>query len=203
MDDRSDSPALGRAETICALAGGLSHHLNNLLATALMSIDLLGDARSPAERELVAGLEESLRGAVALVRQMLWLARAGEGEPIAFQLRGLLGDAQRMLRALLPEAVEVTTDYPPELPLLHGDPVPVYRLLVHLGLAAAESLTATGGAIALAVRAAPPGVVVEASAGGGEVRPRPELAELARQAGGLLEAAPGLLRARLPADDRR
>ncbi|MGH9360385.1 MAG: hypothetical protein ACRD2T_00605, partial [Thermoanaerobaculia bacterium] len=140
--------AVGRAETICALAGGLAHHLNNLLATALMSVDLLDSgARSPDERQVIAGLEESLRGGVALVRQMLWLARAGEGEPISFQLRNLLADAQRMLRAVLPAGQEIVTDYPPELPLLHGDPVLAYRLLIQLGLAAAEAAGGEGSLI--------------------------------------------------------
>jgi signal transduction histidine kinase len=184
----------GKAEAIAALAGGLAHHLNNLLATALMSLELL--AGGPEDADVRAGLEESLRQAVALLRQMLALASSAAGEPAPFQLRSLLTDSQRMLQAVLPPGVELVTDYPPDLPLLFGEPAAVHQLLLRLGLAARETL-GEEGRLTLAARVRPsaegpggpaPCLQVDVTASGGAWRPPAEAEELVRSLGGSLES---------------
>jgi signal transduction histidine kinase len=187
--------ATGKAEAIAGLAGGLAHHLNNLLATALMSLELLAPG-GPEETDIRAGLEDSLRQAVALLRQMLALASSAAGEPAPFQLRSLLTDAQRMLRTVLPPGVELVTDYPPDLPLLFGEPAVVHQLLLRLGLAAREAV-GEEGRLTLAARLRPaaagaeetaPCVQVEVTASRGAWRPPAEAEELIRSLGGSTES---------------
>jgi signal transduction histidine kinase len=202
--------AAGKADAIAALAGGLAHHLNNLLATALMSLELLAPG-GPEEATLRAGLEESLRQAVALLRQLLALASSAAGEPVPFQLRSLLTDAQRMLRAALPPGVELVTDYPPDLPLLVGEPTVVHQLLLRLGLAAREAV-GEEGRLTLAARVRPdaeapegmaPGVEVEVTASRGAWGLPAEAEELVRSLGGSTESPrEGSWRVSLPAAAR-
>ncbi|HEX9669802.1 MAG TPA: hypothetical protein VGC93_09995 [Thermoanaerobaculia bacterium] len=197
--------AAGKAEAIAALAGGLAHHLNNLLATALMSLELLAPGRSE-ETPIRAGLEESLRQAVALLRQLLALASSAAGEPAPFQLRSLLTDAQRLLRAVLPPGVDLVIAYPPELPLLFGDPGPLHQLLLRLGLAAQEAV-GEEGRVTFAAGARPagagegkrPSVQVEVTASRGAWRPPAEVEELLGALGGSAErTAEGSWRVYLP-----
>ncbi|HVF61794.1 MAG TPA: hypothetical protein VNJ70_18455 [Thermoanaerobaculia bacterium] len=198
--------AAGKAEAIGGLAGGLAHHLNNLLATALMSLELLAPGRRK-ETAIRAGLGDSLRQAVALLRQLLALASSGAGEPAPFQLRSLLTDAQRLLRAVLPAGVELAIDYPPELPLLFGDPGPLHQLLLRLGLAAQQAVGDEGRVtFAAGVRPAGAGegerpvVQVEVAASRGAWRLPAEVEELIGTLGGSAErTAEGSWRVDLPA----
>ena len=202
--------AAGKAEAIAALAGGLAHHLNNLLATALMSLELLAPG-GPEETDVRTGLEDSLRQAVALLRQMLALASSAAGEPVPFQLRSLLTDAQRMLRTALPPGVELVTDYPPDLPLLFGEPAVVHQLLLRLGLGRAGGRGGGGAAHARRPRLAGsrgprgrcPASQVEVTASRGAWRPPAEAEELVRSLGGSTESPrEGSWRVSLPAASR-
>lgn len=188
----------GRMDAFAALAGGLAHELNNLLAGMVMVVDLLaGSCTRQRDRDVLIAMEESARRGVDLVRQVLWLARGVEEETALFQPKYLLLDAQRMARALFPAAVSIASEFPPDLWLLRGDPFAVYRILLDLCLEARCRLAA-GGELVLAARnsevdeiaasqhpgAAPgPYLVLEVatSAGGGSY---PEAVSAGVQAGG-------------------
>ncbi|HVT60052.1 MAG TPA: histidine kinase dimerization/phospho-acceptor domain-containing protein [Thermoanaerobaculia bacterium] len=134
-----------RMESLAALAGGVTHELNNLLATVLMSVELLGKAlREPSDQRVLASLEEITRRGLHVIRQLLYLARGVEGEPALYQLSYLIIDLQKLARAAFPRSIELVTDYPADLWLLHGDPLVASQLLLALLLEAREELQGSG-----------------------------------------------------------
>lgn len=191
-----------RMESLAAVAGGVAHDLNNVLSSVLISVDLLTSASSSNEdRQVLAAVEEMARRGVELVRQILWFARGVETETTVFQLKHLITDVQRVLRAGLTRSFEIVTDYPPDLWLLEGDPRDVYRLLIDLVFLARAS-TPSGGTLTLAARnqgvdetfaalrpAARPGdfVVVEVSTAKGVQVPPASIAAFVADLGGFHE----------------
>ena len=76
---------LQRVESIGALAGGIAHDLNNVLAPILMSVQLLRDvATDDSVRVMLDTMETSAQRGASILRQLLTFVRGMEGE------RGLL-----------------------------------------------------------------------------------------------------------------
>jgi CheY-like chemotaxis protein len=144
--------ASGPADALSALAGGLAHDLANVLSAVRMMVSLLEDSVArEREHSVLAAVDESAKRGVALLRQLVWLARGVEEEATLFQPKHLLSDLQRAARTLFPASVELACEFPPDLHLLRGNPLRVYRLLLDLCLAARQ-LLAAGGEITLAAR---------------------------------------------------
>jgi|HubBroStandDraft_3_1064219.scaffolds.fasta_scaffold01587_9 two-component system cell cycle sensor histidine kinase/response regulator CckA len=142
----------GRLECFAALAGGASHEMSNLLATVLMSVEVLrGGCRTPAAREVLAGLAQLTRRGLEVTRQLQWLAGGVNSAPALFQPRFLLADLRALVSATFPRSVAVTTSYPQDLWMLEGDPLLLYQSLLDLLLAARDSLPG-GGMVELAAR---------------------------------------------------
>jgi CheY-like chemotaxis protein len=76
-----------RARALAALAGVISHDLNNVLSAVLMAVDLLETiCTREREREILSAVEESAKRGIALNLRLLRLARGewpatGEGAP--------------------------------------------------------------------------------------------------------------------------
>ncbi len=142
----------GRSEAFAALAGGLVHDLNNLLSATVMLVDLLGaSCKVERDRALLSSVEESAQRGVALVRQLLWLARGSEEKGTLFQPRYLLLDVARMIQATFPPEISVASQFPQDLWLLQSDPFQVYRAFLEL-CQAARGQVSGGGKLSLAAR---------------------------------------------------
>jgi two-component system cell cycle sensor histidine kinase/response regulator CckA len=128
-----------RGGAFAALAGGLSHELNNLLSAVLMLVDILEATRaSERERQLLAAMGESARRGVGLVRQLHGLSRGDAQEGGPFQPRHLLLDVEKAARAVLSPHAAVSSHLAADLWLLTGDPVHLYEGCLDLCLAAGE-----------------------------------------------------------------
>jgi two-component system cell cycle sensor histidine kinase/response regulator CckA len=150
--ERREPLRMGRLESFAALAGGAMHEMSNLLATVLMSVEILrGDFRAASEREVLAALEQITRRGLGVTRQLQWLAGGVECAPTLFQPRFLIADLQVLVGATFPRSLVVTTSYTQDLWLLQGDPLLLYQSLLDLLLDARNSL-AGNGEIELAAR---------------------------------------------------
>jgi nitrogen-specific signal transduction histidine kinase len=149
-DDRR--PRLDRLDSLAALAGGITHELNNLAASVTMSAQLLESSCSAeADRLVLASLEDLARRLQHAGRQLHWLARGVEGEPTVFQAQYLLADVQKLARVAFPTSITVITRYPPDLWPLAGDPLVVFQLVLSLCLEARGHLC-DAGTLVLAAR---------------------------------------------------
>jgi CheY-like chemotaxis protein len=139
-----------RTESLAAIAGGIAHDLNNVLASSLMAIDLLAGSAAQLPAGILGALEESVRRATGLVRQLLWFARGLESDGARFQPKHLMTELQKLLSALLPAGTDLETSYPADLWFLSADPLQVYELLLGLLRAGWSALPPGGGSLTLA-----------------------------------------------------
>jgi hypothetical protein len=123
-----------RMECLAALTSGLTHALSNLLASTLMSIDLvLRTTPEGTAKQLLVSLQGMNRDGLEMVRQLLGIARGVAGEPAVFQPQYLLVELQKLLTAYMP-AVPIITNYPQDLWPLSGDPQTFMHLVLALCL---------------------------------------------------------------------
>jgi two-component system cell cycle sensor histidine kinase/response regulator CckA len=197
-----------RLESVAALAAGISHDLANVLAAVRMTADALGEQpRTPAAAASLAALGELADEGIGLVRQILFLARAMDGEPAPFDLRHLVAEVRRLARTLFPPPSSVVTRYPAQLWVVSGDAALVYQLLLGAcrrlrrahGPAGELRIGASNAVLDDAHRGIgpsfPPGpyVLVEVAAAGA-AGPEAARAAVARRAGGA-SPSPALRRA--------
>jgi hypothetical protein len=178
---------LGRFETLQALAGGVTHEINNLLASVVLSVDLLEPrCHDDGDREVLASLAQLARRLQHAGRQLDWLARGVDGGAILFQPQYLLADVQKLAAVAFPDTVALVTRYPADLQPLAGEPLRVHQLLLTLACEAWHQLRPPGGTVILAARNAPaPGAAAGAAAGVlFEVSIDPTAIPAARRAGG-------------------
>ena len=129
--ERREPMRVGRLDSFAALAGGAMHEMSNVLATVLMSVEVLrGDCQATAGREVLAALEQITRRGLGMTRQLQWLAGGVECAPTLFQPRFLIADLQALVGATFPRSLVVTTSYPQDLWLLEGDPLLIHRRIV-------------------------------------------------------------------------
>jgi hypothetical protein len=153
-----------RMECLAALASGLTHSLSNLLASTLMSVEVVLRANpESAQRQLLTSLQNMTREGLEMVRQVLWIARGVEGEPVVFQAQYLLVELQRLFAAFMP-AVPIITSYPQDLWPLAGDPHRFVQLVLALCEEVRRELPA-GAALTLSA------ANVEPAPGAGDERP--------------------------------
>lgn len=105
-----------RLETVGTLAGGVAHDLNNILTPILMSTAVLrGNLREPADRELIAMLEQGAQRGAAIVRQLLTFSRNLEQKRSPLNLRPMIQETLRALRPGLVQGIAVVENVDAEL----------------------------------------------------------------------------------------
>ena len=158
-----------RMESIGTLAGGIAHDLNNMLAPVLMSIELLKDCHSDAERDsILATIEASTRRGAALVRQVLTFARGVEGDRTAVDVAGLLKEVEKFANDTFMKNITVRTAVSGNVTVL-GDHTQLHQVLINLGVNARDAMP-DGGTLTLSadvepIRKGDPKVDLSARAG--------------------------------------
>lgn len=134
-----------RVESIGALAGGIAHDLNNVLAPILMSLAVLQDHVKDAKgRALVETLRSSAERGAGLVKQVLAFARGAEGKRIPLRIGHLLREIQKIIRGTFPKNIEFKLRAPNNLWLVAGDPTQLHQVLMNLCVNARDAMAAGG-----------------------------------------------------------
>jgi PAS domain S-box-containing protein len=135
-----------KLQSIGRLAGGIAHDFNNLLTAILGNTELAladMDQLHPA-RESVTEIRKAAERAATLTRQLLAFARKQMIEPVAMDLGAEVAGSIEMLRRLLGEDIEITTDLAPDLGLIMADPGQVQQLLINLTVNARDAMRGGG-----------------------------------------------------------
>lgn len=136
-----------KLEAIGTLAGGIAHDFNNVLSAIIgfASIAHLDTADRPGVRECIDDILTAARRATDLVRQILAFSRIQEGTRRAIQLRHIVDEARRLLRASIPSSIEFHASLDPATPAVLADPTQVHQVILNLGTNAAHAMQGATG----------------------------------------------------------
>jgi PAS domain S-box-containing protein len=131
-----------KMESIGRLAGGVAHDFNNLL-TAIIGYTELLKLSLPADHPGQASADEIMNAgtrAAALTAQLLAFARRQVVEPRVVDVNAAVADAERMLRRIVAEDVDLVTALDPETGGTLIDPGQLQQVLVNLVVNARDSM---------------------------------------------------------------
>ena len=139
-----------KMEAVGRLAGGIAHDFNNLLTAITGYADLaLEDLRK--DDPMRQDVEEILRAAhraAALTRQLLAFSRQQVLAPRVLNLNDVVQSAEKMLRRLLGEDIELEAVLAPDLGRLKADAGQLEQVIVNLAVNAGDAMP-TGGKLTI------------------------------------------------------
>lgn len=141
-----------RMESIGALAGGMAHDLNNILAPIMMSASMLGDSGLGGETraQLIAGIEDAARRGANIVNQVLTFARGVKGEHSVLDTRLLMVQVGQMVKEIFPKAIDFALTLPPAIWNITGDSTQLQQVFLNLCVNARDAMP-QGGLLTLSV----------------------------------------------------
>jgi PAS domain S-box-containing protein len=139
-----------KLEAVGRLAGGVAHDFNNML-TAIGGYTALALEHAPAGSELRGDLDEIRKAtdrAARLTRQLLAFSRKQVLVPELLNLNGVVVELESMLRPLIGEDVELTTQLDPALGPIEADPGQLHQVVMNLVVNARDAMP-EGGSISI------------------------------------------------------
>jgi PAS domain S-box-containing protein len=135
-----------KMEAVGRLAGGVAHDFNNLLSVINGYGDIVLNqlpAREPL-REMVGEIIAAGERAAALTRQLLAFSKKQIVVPRIVDLNDIIHTADRLLRRLIGEDVELSTIAGPNLWPVKADPGQMEQILVNLAVNARDAMPRGG-----------------------------------------------------------
>jgi PAS domain S-box-containing protein len=147
LDDRLRQAQ--KMEAIGTLSGGIAHDFNNILGaiigyTELAKMDL---GENPGIAEHLDDVLAGARRASELVKQILAFSRQQEQERKPIQLREVVGEAMKLLRATIPAPIEFVVSFEDELPTVLADATQIHQIVMNLGANASHAMKDRAGRI--------------------------------------------------------
>ena len=160
-----------KMEAIGTLAGGIAHDFNNILAaingyTELSQLILKENPE--VRRHLGAVLQASSR-ATDLIRQILTFSRQQRPERRLIQLRPVVADTLKLLRATIPATIEFDLSLATDAPTVLADATQIHQVLMNLGTNAWHAMKDRPGRLQVRLERC----VVDASLAATQARLRP------------------------------
>ncbi len=140
-----------RMECIGALASGIAHDLNNVLAPIMMFIQIL-KKRLPDERsqKLLNMLEDSSQRGADLVKQVLSFGRGLESQRIAIQISHLVSEVEKVIRETFPKNINPVISIKKDIWSVLADTTQIHQVLMNLCVNARDAMP-NGGTLFISV----------------------------------------------------
>ena len=135
-----------KMEAVGTLAGGIAHDFNNILS-AVIGYTELGINEAANHPSLKKKLDEVLKAgyrARDLVKQILAFSRQAEHEKKTVQVKLIVNEALKLLRASIPTTIEIRSNLISDAMVL-ADPTQIHQILMNLCTNAEHAMSATGG----------------------------------------------------------
>ncbi|MCB9852059.1 MAG: response regulator [Phycisphaerales bacterium] len=141
-----------KLEAVGRLAGGIAHDFNNVLAAILGSADVLqhqlskklGDEPDSKWRESLDCISASGQRAARLTRQLLAYSRRLVLRPTTIDANDVITKLLPMLRQLLPDDIELTTELTNDFASTRVDVTQLEQVVMNLVLNAREAIAPPG-----------------------------------------------------------
>jgi PAS domain S-box-containing protein len=135
-----------KMEAIGTLAGGIAHDFNNILGAIIGYTEMaVEEDKSEIQKQ---HLQETLKGAERaknLVRQILTFSRQDSQEKIPLDIKILLKDAVKFLRASIPTTIEINQQITEESCNVMADHTQMHQIIMNFCTNAAHAMRRTGG----------------------------------------------------------
>ncbi len=141
-----------KMEAIGTLAGGIAHDFNNILSAILGYSELaLDDAlHDRASANYIREIIKAGSRARDLVYQILTFSRQTETEAKPIQVRPIVKEALKLLRASLPSTIEIQTDIQSNA-IVEADPIQIHQVIMNLCANAGHAMRPNGGTLKVAL----------------------------------------------------
>ncbi len=138
-----------KMEAIGTLSGGIAHDFNNILGIILGNTELAMDdidKRNPSYLYLEEITKAGLR-ASDIVKQLLNFSRKTDQAKKAIDIRLLIKDSIKMLRASIPTSIDIQVNLLEDLSTIYADSTQINQVLVNLCTNAAHAMEDSGGVL--------------------------------------------------------
>ena len=134
-----------RMQSIGALAGGIAHDLNNVLAPILLVAELLREElRSEESREMLDTAKASAQRGADMVKQILAFARGVSGDLKVLQVKHLVNEMTKLVRDTFPRSIRVQSRIAGQLHRIQGDATQLHQVLLNLCVNARDAMPRGG-----------------------------------------------------------
>jgi PAS domain S-box-containing protein len=139
-----------RMDSLGALAGGMAHDLNNVLAPILMATEMLGDQlKQPEDLAMLKIAETSAKRGIDLVKQILQFAQGTKGQG-TMKVKSVMDDFVNLIRKTFPRTLDFDTDIPVDLMPITCDPTQLHQIVLNLCVNARDAMP-NGGNLSIKV----------------------------------------------------
>jgi nitrogen-specific signal transduction histidine kinase/CheY-like chemotaxis protein len=135
-----------KMEAIGRLSGGIAHDFNNLLGVVIGYSQVLKKSLGSSNPlwEHAVEIEKAGQRATTLTRQLLAFSRQQVLEPAVLNLNALVSDVEKMLRRLIGEDIELTTDLDPNLGQVKTDHGQIVQVIMNLAVNSRDAMVKGG-----------------------------------------------------------
>jgi PAS domain S-box-containing protein len=144
-----------KMEAIGTLAGGIAHDFNNILGAIIGYAEIMEMFDLPKESPLRNGVGQILtagRRARDLVKQILAFSRQGLQEKMLVDIRPIVKECLKLLRASLPTSIEIRQQIGVGNTLIVADPTQIHQVVMNLATNAGHAMEEKGGVLEVAVQ---------------------------------------------------
>jgi PAS domain S-box-containing protein len=140
-----------KLEAIGTLAGGIAHDFNNVIfaITGFTELAMLDLPPESTARSNLGRVMEAARRSGDMVKQILAFSRQGETEITTLDLRPLVKEGLKFLRAAIPTTIEISQEIEPDLGKILGDPTQIHQVLMNLCVNASHAIKDNKGTISV------------------------------------------------------
>jgi PAS domain S-box-containing protein len=141
-----------KMEAIGTLAGGIAHDFNNILSSVIgyTELTLDNEKRGSFQYQNLQEILSAGNRAKDLVKQILTFSRQAVQKQKPIQVKPLVREALRMLRASIPSTVEIEQNVQSDA-LVMGDPTQIHQILMNLCTNAAHAMEDNGGLLTVSL----------------------------------------------------
>lgn len=131
-----------KMDAIGRLSGGIAHDFNNLLGVIIGYTEILQENtdESHPDRGCVDEILRAGQRAASLTRQLLAFSRQQVLEPKVLDLNDVISDMEKMLRRLIGEDIELSTDLHPELGNVRADQGQLEQVILNVAVNARDAM---------------------------------------------------------------